>query len=238
MTKHDVEQILTRLACLALIAGSFALSGCVLWMRDPEFYQQQLGELLEDHSEPIEACYDRYLSEHDANARGSLVVDFTVEKGTGRITDIEVDSSRSTVPERLAACVVDQLAQLRFEPADARTARASHGWEFVRGSPKRPPADPFAGATMAMLGCYSSHLAEVDREAQGDLVVDYAFNRETGAVERLDVIEEATTAPQPVVECATAALESARLDPEQLEDRNAAGRRSFALRYQPYREPG
>lgn len=238
MAKHDVDPFFSRLATTALVLGLSTLSGCVLWMRDPEFYEQQVAELLESHAERIEACYDRYLSERDAEARGTVVVAFEVEKGTGRLTNIEVDAEQSTAPEGLAACVTEQLADSKLEPVDAKTARATFAWEFVRGSQKRPPADPFAGATMAVLACYASHLGEVDRDAQGDLVVDYAFDRERGGVERLEVVEEATTAPQPVVECAVAALRSARLDPEQLEDRNAAGRRSFALRYEPYREAG
>jgi hypothetical protein len=217
-----------------LLISSFALSGCVLWMRDPEFYTEELTELLEEHTEPIEACYDRYLGEHDAQAAGALVVEFEVEKKTGALHNVEIVAERSTVPAGLAACVTDELAKLRLEPVDARTAQATFAWEFVRGSQKRPPADPFAGAREGVLTCYATHLAEVDREAQGDLIIDYAFDRTSGAIERLDVVAEGTTAPAPVVACAKAVLGAARLDPKQLEDRNAAGRRSFALRYEPH----
>jgi hypothetical protein len=234
MAKQDVDRLISRLATSALLLGLSALSGCVLWMRDPEFYGQEVSELLESHGEPIAACYDRYLGEHDAKARGTVVVSFQVEKGTGVLTNIAVDQTQSTAPEGLAACVTDELAQTRLEPVDARTANGTFTWEFVRGSQKRPPVDPFGSVSEAVLACYATHLAEVDRQAQGDLVIDYAFNRESGAVERLDVVAEGTTAPQPVVECASKVLRSARLEPEQLEDRNAAGRRSFALRYTPY----
>jgi hypothetical protein len=236
MSKHDVDRLLSRLAVPTLALALSALSGCVLWMRDAEFYTEEVTELLEAHAEPIEACYDRYLSEQDAKARGTVVANFQVEKRTGELTNIEIDAKRSTAPERLATCVTDELAQTRLEPVDSKTAQATFTWEFVRGSQKRAPADPFASASEAVLACYAAHLAEVDREAQGDLVVDYAFNRESGAVERLDVVAAATTAPQPVVDCASKALGSTRLDPEQLEQRNASGRRSFALRYQPYQQ--
>ncbi|MFO7561449.1 MAG: hypothetical protein R6X02_02300 [Enhygromyxa sp.] len=238
MTKHEVKRLLACLAVAAQVLGSSLLSGCVLWMRDPEFYAEELTELLEAHAEPIEACYDRFLAEQDARAAGALVVEFEVEKGTGRLIEIEVDPHQSSVPEPLAACVTEELAQTRLEPGDARTARGTFTWEFVRGSQKRPPADPFAGTSLAVLACYSTHLAEVDREAQGELVIDYAFERESGELERLEVVGEGTTAPALVVECAVAALGSARLDPAQLDDRNAAGRRSFALRYEPYQEQG
>lgn len=226
-----------RICSFVLASGLLlSLSGCVLWMRDAEFYAEELTELLETHNEPIEACYDRYLDQHDPQARGTLAVAFEVEKKSGRLIAIEVDAAQSTVPEGLAACVTDELAQMQLEPPDARTAHASFTWEFVRGSQKRPPADPFAGASMAILACYAAHLGEVDSEAQGDVVVDYAFNRTSGELERLDVIEAATTAPAEVVECAITAIRSVRLDPAQLEDRNAAGRRSFALRFEPHQQ--
>jgi hypothetical protein len=229
MTKHDVERVFVAVVAVGL-------SGCVAWMRDPDFYADELSELLEAHAEPIEACYDRFLTEQDPDARGTVAVEFVVEKQTGRLTNIEV--ANSTVPDRLAACVTDELAQARLDPPDAKTAQASFTWEFVRGPQKRPPADPFAGASIAILACYSTHLAKVDREAQGDLVIDYAFSREAGELERLELVAAATTAPEPVVECAIAAIRSLRLDPEQLEDRNIAGRRSFALRYEPHQESG
>jgi hypothetical protein len=231
MTMHDFQRFLFR---GILILGLSALSGCVLWMRDPEFYAEELTELLEANTEPIEACYDGYLSAQDAEAKGALVVEFEIEKGTGALQHIEVVAKRSTVPESLAACVTDELAKLRLEPVDAKTAHATFTWEFVRGSQKRPPVDPFAGSRNGVLTCYATHLAEVDRTAQGDLVIDYAFDRTSGTIERLDVVAEGTTAPAPLVACATEVLRAAQLDPKQLEDRNATGRRSFALRYDPY----
>lgn len=234
MAKHDIDQLLSRLATPALVLTLSALSGCMMWMRDPEFYAEGINELLEGRNDAIAACYDRYLEEQDPKARGELVVEFDVLKGTGELRDITVAAEQSTVPEPLARCVTDEMAQLRFEPADAKTAHATFSWEFVPGSRKRPPADPFAGVQEAVLACYSNYLRDVDREAQGELVIDYAFDRANGAVERLDVIAESTTAPAPVVECVTAALRSAKLDPEKLEDRNAAGRRSFGLRYEPH----
>jgi hypothetical protein len=206
----------------------------VLWMRDPEFYTRELTELLEDRSEAIEACYDRVLSAHDAEASGDVVVTFVVAADTGALTNIEVDREHSTVSEPLAACVTTELATLRLDPPDVNTGNATFTWQFRRGSQKRPPADPFAGAQAAVLSCYSTHLATVDREAKGELVIDYAFDRESGAIERLEVVAETTTAPAPVVECAKQALAASKLAPEKLDDRNAAGRRTFTLRYQPF----
>lgn len=235
MANHDLISLLSRLVAPTLV---LALSGCMMWMRDPEFYATEINEMLEARNDAVAACYDRFLAEQDAKARGALVVEFDVLKSSGELTNIEVDAEKSTVPDALAACVTDEMAQMRFEPADAKTAHATASWEFVLGSRKRPPPDPFAGVQAAVLACYTTHLEKVDREAQGDLVIDYAFNLESGAIERVVVVEESTTAPKPVVECATPVLSSARVEPEQLDERNAAGRRSFALRFEPYQQAG
>lgn len=238
MTKH--QRLLHRLGVSTLVLGLSALSGCMLWMRDPEFYAEELAELLEDEgsTDPIDACYDRYLAEHDPAAKGQLVVEFDVRQKTGALTNIEVVADKTTVPAELASCVTDEIAQLKLDPADARAAHATYTWEFAPGSRKRPPADPFLPAQQAVLACYSAHLSGVDREAQGDLVIDYAFNRDSGAIEQLEVVADATTAPQPVVECAVEILSAAKLDPANIDERIVAGRRSFALRFEPYEEPG
>ncbi|PRQ03677.1 hypothetical protein ENSA5_13700 [Enhygromyxa salina] len=235
MAKHDVHQFCARLGLPALVIG---LSGCVMWMREPEFYTEELSELLEQRSEAIEACYDRFLSEEDPKAQGEVVVNFEVEAKTGELTNIEVSPDSPKTPEALARCVTDELDTLALDPPDVKRAEATFTWAFVLGSQKRPPADPFAGAQEAVLACYSDHLREVDREARGELVVDYALDPETGAVAKLELVSDATTAPAPVVECATAALESAHLDPAKLDERNQSGRRTFALRYTPHEPQG
>jgi hypothetical protein len=207
-----------------------SLSGCVLWMRDPDYYTAELTELLEGRTEAMAACYDRVLEQQDPNAQGELVVEFDVLEDTGALANLVV--SKRDAPDQLVACVTDELVQLRLDPPDQNPAHATFTWQFTRGPQKRPPADPFAGVQQNVLACYSTHLATVDREAKGELVIDYAFDQKSGTVTQLDVVAESTTAPAPVVECAKLALAGARLDPEKLDERNLAGRRSFALRYQ------
>ncbi|MFV8756635.1 hypothetical protein ACNOYE_39325 [Nannocystaceae bacterium ST9] len=221
-----------RAARPALILTLVALAGCTRWMRDPDFYASELTTKLEERSPAIAACYERVL-EHDAAAKGELVVEFDIAKKTGEIAEVEVVASETSVPEPLAACVTAELATLRMDPPDAKSAHASFAWSFAPGSRKRPPADPFVEAQTALLGCYSTHLATVDREAKGELIVDYAFDRTTGALERL-AIAETSSAPAPVIACAKPAFEAARIEPEKLDDRNAAGQRTFALRFTPY----
>ncbi|NVB40783.1 hypothetical protein G6O69_23285 [Pseudenhygromyxa sp. WMMC2535] len=223
------------LATFAALAP-LLLGACVKWQREPDFYADTLTDLLESRSDAVAACYDGYLEAVDPAAQGALTVSFEVERNTGALTGITVDAGATEVPEALAACVTEELASLTLSPPDVNTADARFTWVFALGSAKKPPADPFAGAQDALLACYGEHLAQVDREASGDLVIDYAFDPETGALREFAVVADATTAPQAVVDCAKDSLAAAKLDPDKLDARNTAGRRTFELRYTPYTE--
>jgi hypothetical protein len=218
------------------VIGVMLTCGCVMWQREPGFYATELEELFEQPNQTIAACYDRVL-EQDPKAAGTVTVNFEVERKTGRLHDVAVVQAQSDAPEPLEACVIETISTLTLDPPDANTAEATFAWQFVRGSQKRPPPDPFAGVQDTVLGCYTTHLREVDRTATGDVTIDYAFNRESGAVETIDVIADATTAPQPVVACIRDALAAARIAPDKLDDRNTAGRRTFTLRYTPDSAP-
>ena len=223
-----------ELLAVTLLATS---SGCTLWQREPNHYADVLTELFETRTEATNACYDRYLSEVDPSASGKLVLAFEVTAKTGALTGLDVVEDQSTVPPALAACVSDEIAGLKVDPPDVNTARATFTWEFNLGARKGPPPDPFAVAQKTILSCYSAHLAEVDREATGTIVIDYTLDRDAGTLERLEIVAAETTAPAPVIECAMPSLEAAALAPENVTEHNASGRRSFALRYKPYDAP-
>jgi hypothetical protein len=212
-----------------------ALSACTPWLRDADFYASELEERLDARGETIAACYDRQL-EQDPQAAGELVVHFEIAAKTGRFEAIAVDAARSSVPAPLAACVTDDLATLTMDPPDARRAAVTFAWNFVRGPAKAPPANPFAEAEIALLGCYAEHLANVDRTATGNLVFDYAFDRTSGKLSKLEVAAE-SSAPAELVACAKPSFEAASLPPDDLDDRNATGRRSYPLRFTPYVAP-
>lgn len=209
-----------------------AVAGCTPWLRDADFYASELEERLDARSETIAACYDRQL-EADPQAAGELVVRFEIAAKTGRFEAITVDAARSSVPAPLAACVTDDLATLTMDPPDARRAAVTFAWNFVRGPAKAPPANPFAEAEVALLGCYAEHLANVDRTATGSFVFDYAFDRTSGKLGTLELAAE-SSAPAEVVACAKPSFMAASLPPDELDDRNAAGRRSYPLRFVPY----
>ena len=223
-----------RYSTLLLIAALTPSFACTLWQREPTYYAEVLTELFESRTEAIDACYDRYLEEVDDKAAGKLVLALEVAPKTGVLTKVEPVAEQSDVPEGLAACVIDNVSDLKVDPPDVNTAEASFTWEFTPKSRKKTPADPFALAQKTLLSCYSAHLAEVDRDATGVLVVDYTLSRETGALERFEIVAGETTAPAQVVECAKPTFEAAKLEPDQVDDRNAAAKRSFNLRFTPY----
>ena len=71
---HTPRRIPTRLAHLALAGALLPSLACMLWQREPDYYSEVLTELFESRTEAIDACYDRYLTEVDEQAAGTLVV--------------------------------------------------------------------------------------------------------------------------------------------------------------------
>ena len=217
---------------------ALVLTGCMPWMRDADYYSTVVSDLLDSRSEAIAACYDRVLDEHEPALAGEAVVSFDVEAKTGVLTNVAVSAGEGGLPPELGACLDAELAGLRLSEPDTRTGHGSASWQFVVGPKKRPPADPFAGAQSQLLACYQEHLKTVDREAQNlVLVVDYRFEQVRGTVEQLEVVADETTAPQPLVACASTVLGAAQVAPDKLEERNLAGRRRFTLHYTPVGTP-
>lgn len=224
-------------AALATLVVSPALSGCTAWMRDADFYAEELEALVETRTESVELCYDRYLEAEAEDAKGEVVVEFEVAEKTGALEKVSVVSADAPAPSGLAECVTAELDGLALDPPDANRAQATFTWNFAPGSRKKQAADPFGATKKGVLDCYSRHLAEVDREAQGTLTIDYAMNPETGAVSTIEVVADQTTAPEAVVECATEALMASAIPADKVEERNAQGRRTFTLRFEPYQVP-
>jgi len=233
----DIPALVNSLAVAALVGLLASSSACTLWQRESSYYADELTELLEQRTETIEACYDDYLESTDPKAQGTLVLDFEVAAKTGKLGQLEVVDQASDVPAPLAACVTDNIADLKLEPVDVNTGDATVAWEFALGSRKKPPADPFANVQQGVLGCYAKHLREVDREATGTLEIDYAFDREQGRIARLELVAAGTSVPASVAACAKGVLETAFIDPSKLEHRNAEGRRSFGFAFRPYVPP-
>ena len=126
-----------RTVKLAIVAPLVLSAGCSFYARSPEDYRQVTRELVDTRSGDIKDCYDVALQTNETVA-GTVVVNFTVEKKTGKIMNPAVDPS-STAPEELTQCVVSAIDGLQLDPPDAREGQATFTWAFEVGAP--PPAE-------------------------------------------------------------------------------------------------
>ncbi|MCA9702086.1 MAG: AgmX/PglI C-terminal domain-containing protein [Myxococcales bacterium] len=116
-----------------LVAPLLLSLGCSFYARSPEDYKKVTRELVDTQSGSIKECYDVSLQTNET-VSGTVVVNFTVEKKTGRILNPTVDA-KSTAPAELSKCVVDAISNLQLDPADARDGIATFVWELKPGAP-------------------------------------------------------------------------------------------------------
>jgi hypothetical protein len=121
------------LTTLALAAG-FASSACSFLARDTPTYERDTSALLDTRSGQLQACYDDELKRNPDMA-GKLTITFTVEKKTGKITQLAWDKSKTTVSETLATCVVTALDGLTLAEPDQRDGVATFSYTFRNNKP-------------------------------------------------------------------------------------------------------
>ncbi len=120
-----------QILAITMFAG---LLGCSFIARGPEQYRDDTRALLETKTAAIKECYDVQLA-IDRNTGGTVVMNFTVEKKTGKIMNTAIDPARSTAPEQLRQCVVSSVDGLVLMPEDRRDGLAIFTWEFTPGPP-------------------------------------------------------------------------------------------------------
>ncbi len=118
-----------RKTIATFILASVALtSGCSFIARGEDQYRTDTRALLETKNSDIRACYDNELA-GNAALSGDVVVQFTVEKKSGTITNVTA-AEGSTAPESLQACVVSALEGLALTPEDRRDGQATFTYTF------------------------------------------------------------------------------------------------------------
>jgi hypothetical protein len=123
---------------LAVVAPLLLSAGCSFYARSPEDYLKVTRELVETKNSSIKECYDVALQTNET-VSGTVVVNFTVEKKTGKILNPVVDP-KSTAPAELSQCVVSAIDGLTLDPADAREGQATFTWNLEVGAPPAAPA--------------------------------------------------------------------------------------------------
>ena len=115
-----------KLIALALLSTT----ACSFIARGEDQYRTDTRAVLESRSADIKACYDNAIAS-DPSLAGEVVVNFTVEKKTGALTNISADPNASTAPEALQNCVVSSLEGLTLTPEDRRDGQATFTWAFM-----------------------------------------------------------------------------------------------------------
>lgn len=118
-----------QLFAVAALAASTSLA-CQFHARSAEDYAQETKDLLKTKKGEMKTCYDEVLKA-DKEAAGVVAVDFVVQAKTGEITEVTVNSDKTTAPEPLTQCVVNAMTGLTLDPPDQRTGKASFAYEFT-----------------------------------------------------------------------------------------------------------
>jgi hypothetical protein len=103
--------------------------GCSLMARDTATYESDTSALLDTRADALQACYDKQLAFNPSLA-GKLTITFTVEKKTGKVTQLAWDRDHTSVSEGLATCVVAALEGLELDPVDQRDGEATFTYTF------------------------------------------------------------------------------------------------------------
>ena len=117
-------------SALGLLLASSA--GCSYLARDTDRYRADTSALLDTRTAELQACYNQELR-RNRDVIGTLTVTFTVEKETGKLTQLEWDRNRSTVSETLATCAITALAGLSLDEPDQRDGEATFKFSFRGG---------------------------------------------------------------------------------------------------------
>jgi hypothetical protein len=119
---------------LLLLGVSCAMTACSFAARSPDMYRDDTGRVLATKQEEIRACYDTVLKANPG-AQGTVTVNFDVETEQGKISNVKVDSAKTTAPEPVSSCVTKSIEGLSITPPDARKGAGMWVYEF-----SAPPA--------------------------------------------------------------------------------------------------
>lgn len=124
----------TALLTIFALAVGLTSSACSFIARDTPTYERDTSALLDTRAGQLQACYDQELARNPDMA-GKLTVTFTVEKQSGKITQLAWDKSRTTVSDSLATCVISAIDGLELAEPDQRDGVATFSYTFRNNKP-------------------------------------------------------------------------------------------------------
>ncbi len=130
------------LRAFAITSLALVVGGCSFIARSPDQYRDDTSNVLSTKSAELNTCYDNAVKTEPA-AAGKVTVLFTVEKKTGKISNVTADPARTTAPQSLVTCVVTAINGLVLNPGDQRDGNATFEYDFARpGAPVGAPPPP------------------------------------------------------------------------------------------------
>ena len=113
------QKLIRTVVCTAL---ALATTACIA--RGPDDYRKVTRSLVDGKKSDIERCFD--------GQAGKVVVNFTVEKKTGKITNATVDDKASTASSEVGSCIVGKIEGLTLNEPDMRDGAATFTWVFAK----------------------------------------------------------------------------------------------------------
>lgn len=101
---------------------ALATSACIA--RGPDDYRKVTRSLVDTKNSQIEDCFNE--------TPGKVVVNFTVEKKTGKIMNATIDDKKSTASAEVSSCVVSKIDGLTLNEPDMRDGAATFTWVFQK----------------------------------------------------------------------------------------------------------
>jgi hypothetical protein len=112
----------TQAGFRTLIGMGVALATCACIARGPDDYRAVTRSLVDTKKADIESCFN--------GTRGKVVVNFTVEKKTGKIMNPVVDEKQSTASPEVGTCVATKIDGLGIDQPDMRDGAATFTWNY------------------------------------------------------------------------------------------------------------
>jgi hypothetical protein len=107
-----------------IICTGLALATTACIARGPDDYRKVTRSLVDTKQGDIEDCF--------GGEKGKVVVNFTVEKKTGKIMNPTVDDKKSTASAEVASCVVGKIDGLTLGEPDMRDGAATFTWVYAK----------------------------------------------------------------------------------------------------------
>ncbi|WP_106390759.1 hypothetical protein [Enhygromyxa salina] len=98
------------------------MTACIA--RGPDDYRAVTRSLVDTKKGDIEACF--------GGEKGTVVVNFTVEKKTGKIANTLVDEKKSDASAEVSSCVVSKIEGLAIDRGDMRDGAANFTWQVTQ----------------------------------------------------------------------------------------------------------